>query len=48
MVDCRFGTEPTVCVKCLAEDYHFRILLRNERGILTLKAVQALDMNNTA
>jgi hypothetical protein len=35
-------------LKCLAEDYHFRILLRNERGILTLKAVQALDMNNTS
>ena len=35
-------------LKCLAEDYHFRILLRNERGVLTLKAVQALDMNNTS
>ena len=35
-------------LRCLAEDYHFRILLRNEKGILTLKAVQALDMHNTS
>ena len=33
-------------LQCLAEDHHFRILLRNEQGLLTLKAVQALDMNN--
>ena len=35
-------------LQCLAEDPHFRILMRNEQGLLTLKAVQALDMNNTS
>ena len=35
-------------LQCLAEDHHFRILLRNEQGLLTLKAVQALDMNNAS
>ena len=35
-------------LQCLAEDYHFRILLRNENGLLTLKAVQALDMHNAS
>ena len=35
-------------LQCLAEDHHFKILLRNEQGLLTLKAIQALDMNNSS
>ena len=33
-------------LKCLGQDHHVKILLKNERGLLNLKVVQALDIDN--
>ena len=35
-------------LQCLGQDHHVQILLRNEDGLMTLKAVQALDMENSS
>ena len=35
-------------LQCLGQDHHVQILLRNEHGLMTLKAVQALDMENAS
>ncbi len=39
-------TSKQYALRCLGEDHHVQILLRNEHGLLTLKAIQALDMEN--